>query len=63
MSEIICQLSVGQEVKVKIANVYEFGTVTGIEENAVLIQLKNEPNLTREVSFDDFLELGYELAT
>lgn len=44
---------------VKIANSYEYGTVTGVENGEVLIQLSE--TLTRKVSFEDFIELGYEV--
>jgi sRNA-binding protein len=59
MNDTLQNLQVGDNVRVKIANSYEYGTITGIENGEVLIQLSEA--LTREVSFEDFIELGYEV--
>jgi sRNA-binding protein len=61
MSEVLNRLRVGSIVKVIIANSPEVGTVTEITEEAVLIQLHSNSHLIREVSFEDFVELGYEI--
>ncbi|WP_409252006.1 hypothetical protein V1502_18195 [Bacillus sp. SCS-153A] len=58
MNDMLQSLQVGDNVRVKIANSYEYGTVTGIENGEVLIQISEA--LTREVSFEDFIELSYE---
>lgn len=46
MDETLQNLQVGDNERVKIANSYEYGTVTGIEHREVLIQLSSEPYLT-----------------
>lgn len=61
MSDALNRLRVGSVVKVIIANSPEVGTVTEITEESVLIQLHTYSYLTREVSFEDFVELGYEI--
>lgn len=61
MNETLQNLQVGDHVRVKIANSYEYGTVTGIEHREVLIQLSSEPYLTGEVSFKNFIEMDYEV--
>lgn len=59
MNDTLQNLRVCDNVRVKIANSYEYGTVTGIENGGILIHLSEA--LTREVSFEDFIELGYEV--
>lgn len=59
MNDKLKNLQVGDDVRVKIANSYEYGTITGIENGEVLIQISEA--LTREVSFEDFIELDYKV--
>ncbi|KPH74372.1 hypothetical protein [Oceanobacillus caeni] len=59
MNDTLQNVQVGDNVRVKIANSYEYGIVTDIENGEVMIQLSEA--LSREVSFEDFIELGYKV--
>lgn len=63
MNETLQDLQVGNNVRVKIENIYEYGTVTGIENRTILIQLASDTFLTKEVTFEDFVELSYEIVS
>lgn len=59
MNDTLQNVQVGDNVRVKIANSYEYDIVTDIENGEVMIQLSEA--LSREVSFEDFIELGYKV--
>ena len=63
MNDGLRQLQIGNTVRVSIANVYEYGTVTTIETNSIFIKLTKEPCFTREITFQEFIDLNFEIVT